>query len=151
MLRAALSDALKEAMKAKDARTVGTVRLILAALNDRDIAARDKGNKSGIPDEEILGMLQSMIRQRRDSIELFHKGGRQDLVDQESEEIRIIERFLPKQMSEDEVRAAVDKAIAALGAAGLKDMGRTMAALREGYAGRMDFAKASQLVKQKLG
>ena len=151
MLRAALSDALKEAMKAKDARTVGTVRLILAALKDRDIAARDKGNKSGIPDEEILGMLQSMIRQRRDSIELFHKGGRQDLVDQESEEIRIIERFLPKQMSEDEVRAAVDKAIAALGAAGLKDMGRTMAALREGYAGRMDFAKASQLVKQKLG
>lgn len=151
MLRAALRDALKEAMKAKDARTVGTVRLILAALKDRDIAARDKGNKSGIPDEDVLGMLQSMIRQRRDSIELFQKGGRQDLVDQESEEIRIIERFLPKQMGEEEVRAAVDKAIAALGAAGLKDMGRTMAALREGYAGRMDFAKASQLVKQKLG
>jgi uncharacterized protein YqeY len=151
MLRTALNDALKEAMKAKDMQTVSTVRLILAALKDRDIAARDKGNKTGIPDEDILGLLQSMIRQRRDSIELYDKGGRAELAQKEKDEIAVIERFLPKQMGDDEVKAAIDGIVAEIGAASLKDMGRTMAALRERYAGQMDFSKASAQVKARLG
>ena len=150
MLRVALGNALKESMKAKNIRTTSTVRLILAALKDRDIAAREKGNKDGIPDDEILGLLQSMIRQRRDSIELYEKGGRCELAQQEAEEIGIIERFLPQQMGEAEIAAAIDGVVKELAAASLKDMGRTMAALRERYAGRMDFSKASQLVKTKL-
>ena len=150
MLRVALGNALKESMKAKNTRTTSTVRLILAALKDRDIAAREKGNKDGIPDDDILGLLQSMIRQRRDSIELYEKGGRCELAQQEAEEIGIIERFLPQQMGEAEIAAAIDGGVKELGAASLKDMGRTMAALRERYAGRMDFSKASQLVKTKL-
>ncbi len=150
MLRVALGNALKESMKAKNTRTTSTVRLILAALKDRDIAAREKGNKDGIPDDDILGLLQSMIRQRRDSIELYEKGGRCELAQQEAEEIGIIERFLPQQMGEAEIAAAIDGVVKELGAASLKDMGRTMAALRERYAGRMDFSKASQLVKTKL-
>lgn len=150
MLRAALGTALKESMKAKDTRTTSTVRLILAALKDRDIAAREKANREGIPDDEILVLLQSMIRQRRDSIELYEKGGRCELAQQEAEEIGVIERFLPQQMSEEEITSALEGVIAELGAASLKDMGRTMALLRERFAGRMDFSKASQLVKTKL-
>mgnify|MGYP003347270869 CR=1 FL=1 len=138
-------------MKAKEMQTVSTVRLILAALKDRDIAARDKGNKSGIGDDDILGLLQSMIRQRRDSIELYDKGGRAELAQKEKDEISVIERFLPKQMSEDEVKAAIDGVVTEIGAASLKDMGRTMAALRERYSGKMDFSKASTQVKARLG
>jgi uncharacterized protein YqeY len=150
MLRAELSNALKEAMKGKDGTTVATVRLILAALKDRDIAARDKGNKTGVPDEDILSLMQSMIRQRRDSIELYEKGGRPELAQKENDEIKVIERFLPKQMGEDEMKAAVEAVAKELEATSLKDMGRTMAALRERYAGQMDFAKASGLVKARL-
>ena len=150
MLRQRLSDALKVAMLGKDNRTVSTVRLILAALKDRDIAARPRGIADGVSDEEILQMLQSMIKQRRESNALYEQGGRQELAQQEAEEIAIIERFLPTQLLESEVTEAVDGVIATISAQGLKDMGYAMAALKEQFAGRMDFTKASAIVKQKL-
>ncbi len=150
MLRATLNDALKTAMKAKDQRATSTVRLILAALKDRDIAARTAGSCDPIPDEAILEMLQKMVKQRHESIEMYRKGARDDLVRQEQEEIAIIEGFLPKQMGDAEAAKAVADLIAELGAASIKDMGRTMAALRERFAGQMDFTKASLLVKQAL-
>ena len=151
MLRTRLNDALKAAMKAKETRTIATVRLILAALKDRDIAARGKGNLEGIDEDGILAMLQSMIKQRRESIVLYEKGGRLDLARQEAEEITVIEQFLPRQLGEDEMAEAVMAVIEDVEAKSLKDMGRTMAALKERYAGRMDFAKASARVKEQLG
>lgn len=151
MLRARLSEALKTAMRERDQPAVSTVRLILAALKDRDIAARSKGNTDGIGEPEILQLLQSMVKQRRESIELYARGGRQDLVDQETGEIAVIERFMPQQMDEAAMAAAVAAGIADSGAGGIKDMGRVMTLLRERHAGQMDFARASQLVKQALG
>ncbi len=150
MFRTELSDALKDAMRAKEARAVSTLRLILAALKDRDIAARGKGNSEGISDADILDLLQKMVRQRRESIELFEKGDRQDLADKEAEEIVVIQGFLPKQMDPDQIQGAVQEIIEELGAATIKDMGRVMAALKERYAGRMEFGKASALVKERL-
>ncbi len=151
MLRQRLTDALKQAMLAKDARTVSTVRLILAALKDRDIAARGRGVPDGISDDEVLQMLQSMVKQRRESIALYEQGGRLELAEQEAEEIAIIERFMPRQLSETEMTEVIGALLSELGAAGLKDMGRVMTALRERYAGQMDFAKASAMVKRQLG
>jgi hypothetical protein len=151
MLRERLTEELKTAMKAKDQRTVSTVRMILAALKERDIAVRDKGNRDGIADPEIVELMQKLVRQRRDSIELYEKGGRPELAQQEAEEIAVIERYLPKAMDEAEATAAIAAAIAETGASTIKDMGRVMAHLKERYAGRMDFAKAGALVKQKLG
>lgn len=151
MLRQQLNDALKAAMLAKDARTVSTVRLILAALKDRDIAARSRGVMDGITDDEIMQMLSSMIKQRRESISLYEQGGRLELAQQEQDEIGIIERFLPRQLSEAEVADTVAAVVAEIGAGGIKDMGRVMAALKERYAGQMDFAKASAVVKKTLG
>jgi uncharacterized protein YqeY len=151
MLRQRLNDELKAAMKSRDQRATSALRLILAALKDRDIAARDRGITNGIDEPEIIDMLQKMVRQRQDSIAMYQKAGRQELVDQEQGEIDIIERFLPKKMSEDEANAAIAGVIAELGASSIKDMGRVMAALKERYAGRMDFAKVGQQVKQKLG
>ncbi len=150
MLRAEINEALKSAMKAKDQRATSTLRLILAALKDRDIAARGKSASEEITDEEILEMLQKMIRQRHESIEYYKKGGRADLVQRETEEIEIIRRFLPEQLDQEDMTAAIKVVIAEVGAAGIKDMGRTMAALKQDYAGRMDFAKASAIVKQRL-
>ena len=150
MLRTRLSDALKTAMKGKDAPPVSTLRLIMAALKDRDIAARGKGNKDGIPEEEILGLLQSMIKQRRDSIALYEKGGRMELAQQEAEEIAIIEEYLPQQMSDDDIAAAIDAVIEDAGAVTLKDMGKVMAGLKEKHAGSMDFSMASAMVKERL-
>lgn len=151
MLRQQLNDKLKSAMLAKESRMVSTVRLILAALKDRDIAARSRNVMDGIPDAEILSMLQSMIKQRRESISLYEQGGRLELAQQEQEEIAIIEGFLPKQMDDAETLAAVQAVIAELGAGGLKDMGRVMAALKERFAGTMDFTKASAVTKKELG
>ncbi len=151
MLRQRLNDTLKSAMLGRDKRTVSTVRLILAALKDRDIAARSRGVTDGIGEEEILQMLQSMLKQRRESIALYEQGGRLELAQQESEEIDIIHRFLPAQLSDAELAEAVEETIAEIGGQSLKDMGRTMAALKERYAGRMDFTKASAVVKQQLG
>ncbi|MDH5747746.1 MAG: GatB/YqeY domain-containing protein [Rhodospirillales bacterium] len=151
MLRDQLGDALKAAMKTKDARTVSTVRLILAALKDRDITARGKGNSDGVDDAEILSMLQSMIKQRRESIEMYEKGGRIELAQQEAEEIEIIEGFLPEQMDEEEMASAIKGVIKELNAQSLKDMGRTMGVLKDRYAGKMDFSKAGPMVKAQLG
>ncbi len=148
-LRDELNDALKQAMRDRDTTAVSTVRLILAALKDRDICARGKGQEA-ISDDEILGMLQSMVKQRRDSIALYEQGGRLELAEQEQAEIGIIERFLPRQMSEEEMKGAVDATIGAIEAQGIKDMGRLMAALKERYAGQMDFSKASAIAKQQL-
>jgi len=150
MFRTRLNEALKEAMRAKNPRAVSTLRLILAALKDRDIAARGRGVTDGIDEEEILSMLQTMIKQRREAIALYEQGGRLELAEQEREEIGIIETFLPKQFNDAEVREVVAKVIADIGAASIKDMGRTMAELRTRYAGQMDFGKASGLVKGKL-
>ena len=151
MLRQRLNDDLKAAMKSRDQRATSTLRLILAALKDRDIAARERGITNGVDEPEIIDLLQKMVRQRQESITMFQKGGRQELVDQEQGEITIIERYLPKKMSEGETNAAIAAVVEELGASSIKDMGRVMAALKERYAGRMDFAKVGQQVKQKLG
>ena len=150
MLRDELSGSLKEAMKAKDEQKVSTLRLILAALKDRDIAARGKGQSEPVSETEILEMLTKMIRQRRDSIKMYEEGGRVDLAEREQGEIDVIETFLPKQLTEDEIRAAATAVIAELGAAGLKDMGRTMSEMKQRYAGQMDPGKASTVVKALL-
>lgn len=154
-MRDRIQQATKDAMKAGDKRRLSTLRLVTAAIKDRDIAARvdEKGHSTGrdrIDDGEILQLLQKMIRQRRDSIEVYTQGGRPELADQEAAEIQIIEEFLPKQMSEAEVKTAAAKAIADLGAAGLKDMGKVMGVLKERHPGVMDFGKASALVKELL-
>ena len=151
MLRQRFTDALKEAMKAKEELTVSTVRLIIARLKEQDIEARGRGKAEGIGDAEIQQMLQGMIRQRRDSIVLYEQGKRPELVAKEQGEIAIIERFLPQQLGEAALEAAVKAIIAELGAQGMKDMGRVMAALRERHAGQIDAGKASQVAKRLLG
>lgn len=150
MLRTRLNEALKEAMRSKNQRAVSTVRLILAALKDRDIAARTRGVTDGIDESEIMALLQTMIKQRQESIRLYEQGGRCELAEQEREEIAVIETFLPKQLTEAETEQAVGDLIAETGATCVKDMGRTMAELRARFAGRMDFTRASTIVKQKL-
>ncbi|MCG8508754.1 MAG: GatB/YqeY domain-containing protein [Rhodospirillales bacterium] len=151
MIRTRLKESLSVGMKAKDELCVSTLRLIIAALKDRDIAARTKGDLSGIDDDAILELLQSMIRQRRDSIDMYRSAGRHELADKEEKEIEIIQGFLPEQMDDAAMAAAVEDVIAELEASSLKDMGRTMAALKERFAGQMDFAKASSVVKARLG
>jgi uncharacterized protein YqeY len=150
MLRDRLNEALKEAMRARDMAAVGAIRLILAKLKEVDIAARSEANREGVADDKILSMLQGMIKQRNESIALYQKGNRADLADKEKAEIAVIERFLPRQMDEAAVEAAVREAIAAAGAKSIKDMGGVMAALKARYAGQMDFAKASAVVKKAL-
>jgi uncharacterized protein YqeY len=150
MLRTRLRDALKIAMKGKDAPTVSTLRLILAAIKDRDIAARGKGNKDGVTDDEVLSLLQSMIKQRHESIALYEKGGRMELAQREAEEIAVIGEFLPEQMDDAEMAAVITAVIGDVGATSLKDMGKAMAALKENHPGTMDFAKASAMVKERL-
>lgn len=150
MLRARLNEELKQALKAKEKLAVSTLRLILAALKDRDIAARGKGNCDGIGEDEILDLLQKMVRQRQDSIEAYSKGDRQDLVDREAGEIAVIKRFLPKELDPAEATEAVDSTIAELQASSIKDMGKVIGTLKQRYAGRMDFSKASRMVKERL-
>ena len=150
MLRKHLADRLKTGMKEKDACVVSTVRLILAAIKDRDIASRSSGEGEAIGDQDILGVLQTMLRQREEAIALYERGGRDELARQEAEEIRVIESFLPQQMSDEETAGAVHALIAEIGADGIKDMGRTMALLKERYAGRMNFGRASAVVKSEL-
>ena len=140
---------LKTAMKAGDRRRVDTVRMITAALKDRDIEARSTGKDVGNP--EIIALLEKMVKSRRESMEIYDKNGRPELAQQEREEIAIISEFLPTQMSDDDVTAAIKAAIAETGAASMKDMGKVVAVLKGKYAGQMDFAKASGLVKALLG
>lgn len=149
MIRDDINNALKEAMKAKDERRVSTLRLVNSTLKNADIEARGQG-KEPLGDDGVLGVLQKMIKQRNESADLYDKGGRPELARQEREEIAIISAYLPKQMSEDEVKAAIAAEIAATGATDVKDMGKVIGALRGKYAGKMDFGKASPLVKAAL-
>jgi len=151
MLREQITEAMKEAMRARDTETVSTVRMILAGIKDKDIAARPGGNTSGIGDPEILSLLQSMVKQRRESVALYTQGNRADLVAKEQGEISVIERFLPKQMDAAETDAAIAGAIAEAGASSIKDMGKVMAALKAKYSGQMDFSAVGPAVKAKLG
>jgi uncharacterized protein len=150
MLRERFNEDLKTAMKARDQASVSTLRMITSTLKDRDIAARPKGI-TAVDDSDIVDMLQKMVRQRQESIELYKQGGRQELADKEQAEIDLIERYLPKKLSEAEQAEAIAKIIAETGAASIKDMGKVMAALKERFAGRMDFAKVGPAVKSKLG
>lgn len=151
MLRDRVTQTLKEAMKAKDELAVSTLRLVNAAIKDREIANRSKGRLDEMDEAEILAVLQAMIKQRNESIDAYRKGNREDLAAKEAQEIEIIQRFLPKQMNEAEIAEVVQAVIAELDAKALKDMGRTMAALKERYPGCMDFTKASAMVKARLG
>jgi uncharacterized protein YqeY len=148
-MRARLSNDTKEAMKAKDTRRLSTLRMISAAIKDRDIAVRPEG-RTAISDDEILQLLAKMAKQRGESIAMYETGGRPDLVAQEREEQAIIESYMPKQMSAEEMRAAIAKVIGELGVSGMKEMGKTIAELKSRYAGQMDFAKASAIVKELL-
>ncbi|HME23160.1 MAG TPA: GatB/YqeY domain-containing protein [Acetobacteraceae bacterium] len=148
-LRQQFTDQLKGSMKASDAPRTSTLRMILARLKDLDIAARPKGVER-VPDEEIIGMLRGMVKSRRESVELYRQGHRQDLVDKEEAEIAIIDTFLPRQMGAASMSEAVDAAIAETGAASIKDMGRVMATLRARHADTLDMSKAGPIVKARL-
>jgi len=149
VLRDDINSALKEAMKAGDQRRVGTLRLVNSAIKNADIEARGQG-KPPLGDDDLLGLLQKMIKQRQESVELYEKGGRAELAQQERDEIAVIQGYLPQQMSEEEVAAAIEAAVAETGAAGIKDMGKVIALLRSRHAGKMDFGKASGQVKARL-
>ena len=150
MLRKQISVSLQEALKAKNQTKAATLRLILAALKDRDIAERSKGNANGLNDDAILKLLQSMIKQRKESIEFYEKGNRLELADKEKEEINHIKNFLPKQLSENEVKTIVKSTISELGAKDVRDMGKVMSFLREKYSGQMDLSIAGKLLKEHL-
>lgn len=149
-LRERLSTALKDAMKARDAARISTLRLINAAIKDRDIAVRSEARSEGVSDEEILSVLTRMVRQRQESARAYEEGGRLELAERELAEIGVIEEYLPRQMTEEEQEQAVGQAIAEIGAAGVRDMGRVMALLKQRHAGQMDFTAASAQVKAWL-
>ncbi len=150
-VREAINSQLKEATKAQQKRRMATLRLMTAAIKDRGIQNRTAGKGDEVEESEVMEILAKMVKQRRESADTYESAGRLELAEQEREEIVIIEEFLPRQLSEDDVAAAVSEVIEELGAEGLKDMGRTMGALKERYAGQMDFGKASAMVKAKLG
>jgi uncharacterized protein YqeY len=149
MLREDINNAVKVAMKAKDERTLSTLRMVNSTIKNADIDARGQG-KPPLSDADLLGVLQKMIKQRQEAVELYDKGGRAELATQEREEIAVITAYLPKQMSENDVKAAIAAVIAETNAAGIKDMGKVIGALKAKYAGQMDFGKASGLVKAAL-
>ncbi len=149
MLRDDINNAVKDAMRAKDERKLSTLRMVNSTIKNADIDARGQG-KPPLSDADLLGVFQKMIKQRQEAVELYDKGGRTELAAQEREEIAIISAYLPKQMSEDDVKAAIAAAIAETNAAGMKDMGKVIGVLRAKYAGQMDFGKASGMVKAAL-
>lgn len=149
MLRDAINNAVKDAMRAKNERALSTLRMVNSTIKNADIEARGQG-KPPLSDGDLLGVLQKMIKQRQESVELYDKGGRAELAAQEREEIAIISGYLPEQMSEDDVKSAIAATIAESGATGIKDMGKVIGALKAKYAGQMDFGKASALVKAAL-
>jgi len=148
VLRDKINDQVKQAMKSQDKLRLSTLRLMNAAIQNAEIDARTGAGP--LTDDDVLGLLQKMIKQREDSVVLYEQGGRKELADQERGEIEIIRGFLPQQMSEDEAKAAIGEVIKEIGAQGIKDMGKVMAALKQAYAGRMDFGRASGLVKGLL-
>lgn len=150
-MRERIAHALKQAMKDKQAERLSTLRLINAAIKDRDIAARGEGNDAGVGDGEVLAILGKMVKQRQESARAYEEGGRLELAEKELSEITVIEEFLPRQLSEAEVAAAIDAAVTETGAATIRDMGKVMAALKAKHTGQMDFAAAGASVKQRLG
>jgi uncharacterized protein YqeY len=150
-LRTRINDALKDAMRAKQADRLGVLRLVNSAIKDRDIAARGEGQPSPVPEAEVIAVLSRMVKQRGESARAYAEGGRDDLAQKEQAEVGVIEEFLPRQLSDAETEAAVAEAVTETGAASVKDMGRVMAALKARYAGQMDFSKVGALVKARLG
>ena len=149
-LRTRISTSLKKAMKEKEAERISTLRLINAAIKDKDIAARAEGNDEGVGDDEVLNILGKMAKQRKESARAYEEGGRLDLAESELSEVTIIKEFLPQQLSEEETTKAIDAAIAEIGADSIRDMGKVMGALKSKYTGQMDFGKAGPLVKDRL-
>lgn len=149
-LRTRINTAMKQAMKDKDAARLSTVRLINAAIKDRDIAARAEGKENGVGEDEVLAILGKMVKQRRESARTYEEGGRLDLAEREEAEIVVIEEFLPRPLSEDEVAAALDEAVAEVGAESIRDMGRVMGILKSKYTGQMDFGAVGPMVKDRL-
>ena len=149
-IRTELTNAMKDAMRAKDELTLNTIRMIISKAKSEDIEARAKGNMDGVSDGEVLSLMQGMIKQRQESAKMFRDGGRPELAEKEDAEIKVIEKFLPAQMSDDDVAAVIAGLITATGAAGIKDMGKVMAELKTKYAGQLDMGKAGAVVKQKL-
>ncbi|MDC3401947.1 GatB/YqeY domain-containing protein [Alphaproteobacteria bacterium] len=149
-MRERINESLTKAVKSQDKIKSSTLRLVNAAIKDRDIASRTADNHSGVSDDEVLEILAKMIRQRAESATTYEEAGRPELAERERAEITIIEEFMPEQMTEEEVAASVEDVLAKLEASSLKDMGRVMAMLKENYAGQMDFSKASAMVKAKL-
>lgn len=149
MLREDLQNALKDAMKSKDMVSVSAIRMIIAGLKEKDVVARGSG-KECATDQELLSMMQTMIKQRNESVRIYTEGGRPELAEKEQAEIVVIERFLPKQMNEDEIKDAISEVITKIGATGMKDMGKVMAELKTLYAGQIDMGKASGLIKGLL-
>lgn len=150
-MRTRVGGALKEARKSRDQERVSTLSLINAAIKDRDIALRGEGREEGVTDSEVLQILGKMVRQRQESARAYEEGGRLELAEKERAEVVVIEEFLPRQLSEAEVEAAVDRVIADTGAAGLRDMGRVMGELKTRYPGQMDFGAAGAVVRERLG
>ncbi|MGL4311803.1 MAG: GatB/YqeY domain-containing protein [Paracoccaceae bacterium] len=150
-IRDRLSQALKDSMRAQEAERLSTLRLINAAIKDRDIAARGEGNDAGVSDADILAILGKMVKQRQESAKVYDEGGRPELATKERAEIAVIEEYLPRQLTEAEVTGAIDAAVTETGAASIRDMGKVMAALKARYTGQMDFAAAGPLVKARLG
>ena len=150
-MRNRLSDALKTAMKEKDKERLSTLRLINAALKDREIALRGEGEDQTLSDEMILGILGKMVKQRQESAKAYEEAGRLELAEKERSEIKVIEEFLPKQLSDAEVATAVDAAVKEVGAASIRDMGKVMGALKARYTGQMDFGAVGPMVKARLG
>jgi len=149
VLRDEINTALKSAMKGRDERRVATLRLVNAAIKNADIEAQMHGRPS-LSDDDLVGLLRKQVKQRQESIEIYDKAGRRELADRERGEIDIIRGYLPQEMSEPEMKAAIAEIITQIDARGIKDLGKVMAALKQGYAGRMDFGKASGLVKGML-
>ena len=149
-MRSRVSEALKIAMKAKDQRRLSALRLINAAIKDRDIARRGEGSDDGVSDADILGILGKMVKQRQDSVRAYEEGGRLELAERERAEIEVIEEFLPKQLDDDEIAAAIDKAVKSTGAESIRDMGKVMGALKSKYTGQMDFGQVGPMVKDRL-
>jgi len=148
--REKIQDAMKEALKNKDMERLAAIRLIVAAMKDKDVASRTDGRNDGISESDLMSMLQSMIKQRTESAKIYRENNRPELADKEDKEIAVIESFLPAQMSDDEVAKVIGDIIAAIGAAGMKDMGKVMAELKAKYAGQLDMGKAGAVIKQKL-
>lgn len=149
-MRERVNAALKAAMKAKESDRLSTLRLINAAIKDRDIAVRSEGREEGVSDAEVLQILGKMVKQRQESARAYEEGGRLELAEKERAEVSVIEEFLPRQLSEDEVAGAIDKAVADTGAEGIRDMGKVMGELKARYTGQMDFGVVGPMVKDRL-